>query len=393
VQYISREGAGLLVRPFVFLFVVAALLGAACSRAGSPFTVSLVSITDSRSVVRVTGLSGEELAAIEAKPMSDIDWSRVLSVRVSGARPDTPSVQGRYRVNGDAVEFTPLFSFDAGRKYTVVFDSSRLPKPRVVPLLVTTVSLPAIERKPSTTVVRMLPTAGVLPENLLRVYLEFSEPMSRGSGRDYITLLDETGQEVKDAFLALDVELWSADYRRYTVLFDPGRVKRGILPNELFGRALTPGKKFTIQVDQKWRDGHGQPLAAPFSKTFQVGPADLAPMQLADWKLEMPKAGTTNPLVVNFPKPIDHGLLERSLGIDRRGGGPVNGQISIGAQERSWSFQPLDRWRAGQYVLVVMSNLEDPAGNRIGKPFDIDKFDRIDRSPEPDRFAVPFEVR
>jgi hypothetical protein len=369
------------------------VLVSSCSRQGSPFTVSLVSITDSRSVVRVTGLSSEELAAIEAKPMNDVEWGRVLSVRVSGARPDTPSVSGRHRVNGGAIEFSPAFPFDAGRKYDVVFDASRLPKPRVVPLVVTTVGLPAIERTPSTTIVRMLPTTGVLPENLLRVYLEFSAPMSRESGRDFIKLLDDKGQEVKDAFLSLDVEFWSSDYRRYTLLFDPGRVKRGILPNELFGRALTPGKRFTIQVDPRWRDGNGQPLAAPFSRSFQVAPADLAPMQLADWKIEMPKAGTNAPLVVTFPKPLDHGLLQRSLGVDRRGGGPVNGEGTIGAEERSWSFAPLDRWRAGQYVLVVMSNLEDPSGNRIGKPFDIDKFDQIDRSPEPDRFAVPFEVR
>jgi hypothetical protein len=341
----------------------------------------------------VTGLSTGELDALADAQFQGAEWVRVLSVRVAGSKPDTPVMLGRYRVNGDALEFTPMFPLDPGRKYDVVFDASRMPKRRVVPLVVATVGLPAIERTPSTTVVRMLPTADVLPENLLRVYLEFSAPMSRESGRNFITLLDENGQEVKDAFLAIDVEFWSLDYKRYTLLFDPGRVKRGILPNELYGRALTPGKRFTIQVDPKWRDGNGQPLAAPFKRTFLVGPADMAPMQLADWKLQMPKPLTRAPLVVSFSKPLDHGLLQRSVGVDRRGGNSVAGDIAIGPSERTWTFTPRDPWRPGPYVLVVMANLEDPAGNRIGQPFDVDSFDRIDKSPEPDRYAVPFEVR
>ena len=110
----------------------------------------------------------------------------------------------------------------------------------------------------------MLPTVDTLPENLLRVYLEFSAPMAREHGRDFLKLLDEKGQEVTDAFLALDVDFWSPDGRRYTVFFDPGRVKRGILPNDLFGRALVPGHRFTIAVDPRWRDANGQPLASPF---------------------------------------------------------------------------------------------------------------------------------
>jgi hypothetical protein len=36
--------------------------------------------------------------------------------------------------------------------------------------------------------------------------------------------------------------------------------------------------------------------------------------------------------------------------------------------------------------------LEDLAGNRIGRAFEVDQFDRSDRSPEPERTAIPFMV-
>lgn len=56
-------------------------------------------------------------------------------------------------------------------------------------------------------------------------------------------ILDEQGREIEDPFLPLDTELWSHDATRFTVLFDPGRVKRGILPNVEMGRALYPGRR------------------------------------------------------------------------------------------------------------------------------------------------------
>jgi hypothetical protein len=37
--------------------------------------------------------------------------------------------------------------------------------------------------------------------------------------------------------------------------------------------------------------------------------------------------------------------------------------------------------------------LEDLAGNRIGRAFEVDNFDRTDDSPEPERTLIPFVVR
>ena len=65
---------------------------------------------------------------------------------------------------------------------------------------------------------------------MLRFYIHFSAPMSATTSFDYVHLIDETGEEVTEAFLALDTDLWNSDYTRCTIFFDPGRVKRGVGP-------------------------------------------------------------------------------------------------------------------------------------------------------------------
>ena len=55
------------------------------------------------------------------------------------------------------------------------------------------------------------PSRAMLPENLLRLYIHFSAPMSRGEAYRRIRLLDATGKPVDDPFLELDEELWSRD--------------------------------------------------------------------------------------------------------------------------------------------------------------------------------------
>jgi hypothetical protein len=164
------------------------------------------------------------------------------------------------------------------------------------------------------------------------------------------------------------------------------------MPNDLFGRALKRGHKYTVVVDPKWRDADGQPLAASFRRTFSVGPADMSPIETASWHLQPPATATRNPVTVSFPKPLDHGLLQRALGV-RRASTTVNGEIGIGADERQWTFTPGEPWQPGRYDLIVLSILEDPMGNRIGRPFDIDTFVRIDRASIPDTVSLGFQVR
>ena len=55
------------------------------------------------------------------------------------------------------------------------------------------VRLPAVATEPTTVVTALHPSAEVVPENLLRVYIEFSAPMGNGAGLDFVKLVELSG--------------------------------------------------------------------------------------------------------------------------------------------------------------------------------------------------------
>ena len=216
--------------------------------------------------------------------------------------------------------------------------------------------------------------------------------MGRKSGVDYITLLDHAGKEIPGAVLPLEYEFWSPDHKRFTVFFDPGRVKKGILPNREMGRPLEVGRSVTLVISHEWPDEHGLPLKEDFRRTLRVGPTDLEPLDTAHWRIQPPPAGGRNGLVVTFPEPLDHGLLMRALGVTRDGK-EVDGEITVDELETRWTFTPKEPWRGGSYQLLALDILEDVAGNQIGRAFEVDNFDTVDKGPNPQTITIPFIVK
>ncbi len=326
-----------------------------------------VSLVDGQ--IEIVGLTTEAMEAGAAR------------VRVSVA-PDAPSILGEYRVDGERLYFQPMFPFDPGREYIVRVDGGGEP-------FVATVALPARDLVPTTTVEHIYPSTQTLPENQLKLYIHFSAPMAGGDGLRFVKLVDANGEEVVDPFLPLGDAFWDRDHRRYTVFFDPGRVKRGILPNEAMGRPILEEQRYTLAVDPAWRDAEGLPLVEPFRKEFTAGPPDETPIDPKTWTLETPRTGTREPLIVDFLEPLDRAVLVRTLAVEN-----VEGEIEISRDETRWSLTPNEPWHAGTYHLVALTILEDLAGNQIGKPFEVDIFERVD-SPDdsPETHVVPFVVR
>ena len=106
---------------------------------------------------------------------------------------------------------------------------------------------------------------------------------------------------------------------------------------------LHSGEGVTIVVKKDWPDAHGVPLAAEFRHRYRVGPADQRALQTADWRIAAPPWGTREPLTITFPKPLDYGLLQRSLTVTR-GSRTLVGDSSIGAGETRWEFVPRTEW-------------------------------------------------
>ena len=369
------------------------VIATACGRAPGPSNPAIrLNTSQAAAYVEVTGLSSDALDAIEGGSYSREQWADLLRVSVDA---DGPAMLGRYSVADEALRFEPAFPLDPGRQYQVRFDLARVrssPGVPGTPALEATVGLPASDRAPTTVVTRVFPTGDVVPENVLRMYIEFSAPMGRRSGLDYMKLVDDGGKEIEGAFLPLDYEFWSPDHRRFTVFFDPGRVKDGILPNREMGRALHPGRTVTLVISPEWRDEHGQPLKEGFRRVFRVGPPDTQPLDPSSWRIQPPIAGTRGGVVVTFPEPLDHGLLMRALGI-RRGGTAVEGEIVVEPGETRWTFVPANPWPAGDHELLALEILEDLAGNEIGRAFEVDNFDTVDKTPNPQTITLPFHIR
>jgi hypothetical protein len=357
-----------------------------------PLDVSLVSEVKAPALIRVTGLSSGELAQLRSAVRTDEEWRALLVAKVAGT--DVP-ILGRYEATGTALDFRPSFPLDPGRAYAVRFDPARLPDPRDAPVVQKTLALAAPERTPSTVVSAIYPASNTWPENLLRFYVHFSAPMSRESALGFVRLVDETGREVPDALLELDVDFWSPDHTRYTVFFDPGRVKRGLRPNLELGRALKAGRRYAIEVQPGWRDAQGQPLKAASRHEFLAGPPVEQALALGDWRIQPPPAATRDPLTVTFPWMLDNALLQRAVGVARRGEtAPLAGEIRVEPGETRWRFVPSQPWQPGAHDLVVLTLLEDPSGNKVGRAFEeVRMFVPPRTEPVPERLTLPFEIR
>jgi hypothetical protein len=159
---------------------------------------------------------------------------------------------------------------------------------------------------------------------------------------------------------------------RLTLFIDPGRIKREVKPLEDIGPALVAGQRYTLQVDAALRDGTGTPLREGFHKTFRVSPPDREPVSLADWKITPPKSGTRGELSLRFPKPMDHALALRVIGVADAAGRLWEGKSTMADHEMRWVFTPLKTWTAGTYQLQVRNIIEDLAGNNPGKAFEED---------------------
>jgi hypothetical protein len=217
--------------------------------------------------------------------------------------------------------------------------------------------------------------------------------MARGAGYRHIELRDPDGAVVEVPFLELIEELWDPTGQRFTLFFDPGRIKRGLVSQQQLGIAMQEGKRYTLSIDKGWKDAKGNPLAADFQKVFTVGPPDRLPIDIRAWKANEPAAGTRNPLTLVFPEPMDHAILQRDLDVVDAAGAVIEGGVSIGVEEKSWIFTPDAAWKRGSYSIRLGTAIADLSGNMINRAFEIDVFDKVDDALLHSKYDFPFTVK
>jgi hypothetical protein len=307
-------------------------------------------------------------------------------------------VLGTYSADGSVVRFSPRYPLETNLDHIarIEFESLR----RLLGLsgdpasdFEARIALRR-ERPEPTTVVSAIFPLGDVPENLLRFYLHFSAPMSRGGVYEHVFLIDSNGARVEKAFLELEPELWDSEAHRLTLLFDPGRIKRGLKPRSDLGSALRAGQHYSLVIGQSIEDAQGRPLAAPGAKAFTVQDVDRVSPNTNQWTTRLPKVGSRDSLVITLDESVDHALLHRMLSVVDGNEEYVSGEVFVGDGEKRWLFIPDDMWRAGAFSLQADVRLEDRAGNRLDRLFDQEIDDQKEGRASPGPFIlVPFVVK
>ena len=292
------------------------------------------------------------------------------------------AILGNYSIETHNITFTPLIPFTRGLEYEVRLRNARIGAFEV----------PLADAADAPKLLDIFPSQDTLPENLLKIYLHFSQPMREGKSNDYVFLIKNDSDTVRGAFLNLQPELWNEDRTVLTLWLDPGRIKRDLHPNTQLGAPLQKNGRYRIVVSPAWKDQQGTPLPQRYTKSFVTIQRDSLSPVPGDWRLVPPGGGTLQPLKVEFRESLDHSLIAESLIIGDENGKAIRGKWEVGEEEKSVYFTPAENWQAGHYALNARTILEDLAGNNLNRPFDRDVTRKGTEARSEEFVRVPFVI-
>jgi hypothetical protein len=328
--------------------------------------------------LRITGLAAET---------RDRDLAVLPGEAASATHGAMQPMAGGFVRSAEGVDFVPRFPFLEGRAYSLVI----APCTAFPAGCVLTLRREARAVAPSPAVAAVHPDVEVAPLNLLKLYVRFSEPMAEGAARRGVRVEDtRTGEPLDGVFLDMDPELWDPERRRLTLLLDPGRIKRGLVPHEEAGYPLSEGAVIRLTIGAPFRSASDAPLAAVFSRTYAVGAALRRPISTDDWRLDAPDEGSIAPLRLEFDRPLDHAMLEHAFQVLDAEGAAVAGVGATLPGEMGWAFHPAAAWRGGPHRLIVDARLEDLAGNSLRRVFDRDLACEGDLGVQTDEVTLSF---
>ena len=277
-------------------------------------------------------------------------------------------VAGRYRrVSAHELSFKPAFDFVEDREYTIRVNPRVTGSESHLHEFVV-VSSGSINTQPK--VLSVYPNVAEIPDNTLRFYIYFSQPMKPHVSVRFIELRDAEGLPDEAAFMTFKQELWSEDRKRLTLLLDPGRIKRGVAQNLSLGPALQAGRNYSIVVNKGWPDARGTRTTHDFVKKYRVIKSlDTLPATAA-WQVVVPSRGTREPLELLPDRTFDHVLFPDAISVLTSAGEVVAGSVAFNSVGNHWQFVPQNEWEIDEVVVSVDASLEDIAGNNFNELFD-----------------------
>jgi hypothetical protein len=300
---------------------------------------------------------------------------RNLKISVRGS---DYGVLGSTSFEQDIVIFTPAVHFERGLTYNIFFGSDSISS--------FTIPLDTAIEPPR--VVASYPSCDTVPENLLKIYLSFSQSMMEGRSSLYVRLFDSTtGDTVDGAFLDLQPELWNEDQTVLSLWFDPGRIKQDLIPNKELGAVLAKGHRYRLVVLPGWRSKGGLKVDASYTRDLTTRVRDSAKPDVTQWSVEV-----TDQVIIRTNESLDWSLLPACISVHSEAQ-EVKGTIAIEDCERRIVFTPNDKLTAGTYHIGIESRLEDLAGNNLNRLFETDITDAGQISGNKPFYRLTFVVR
>jgi hypothetical protein len=214
------------------------------------------------------------------------------------------------------------------------------------------------------------PSAPVLPQNLLRMHVFFSEPPFVDSLMQAVRLLDGHGGVVAHPFLDLQEGLWDASATRLTLMLHPGRIKSGLASRLSQGPAIEQGQRYRLVMDLGLLFGPSMAEAGWHTHEFSVGPALETAIDHTAWSIGQPLAGTRQPLHLSFGRALDRLSLDRAFALNTTAGRHLRFGQHVSKSERGVVLTPQQPWPPGVLRIDVATDLEDVAGNRVAQAFE-----------------------
>ena len=381
---------------------LAALVLAACCAgsvrvAAPPASAQLADRTRSTS----PGLRAGTLAALSTGgSWTDTDWQALLRVSVKERFGEStpPAVAGKYSIADGAIRFTPMFPFDEGRQYDVVLDAGRLPAVadtvpwRTQQLTAVVGTAGGRPRSPSTVVTHIYPSGDVsagqsaphVPAFLgadglaERLRLRHAARRSRAGSR----------RRVPSARRGL---LERRSHPLHGVLRSGSRQARH--PAEPADGPGARGREAATRWSSNGSGGTGTGCRSRKSSDTSFRPARRSSGRstMAAWKVTTAGGGDARAGGGDVSRlrwiMACCGEHSASRGAARVARSRARSRIED--SETRWLFTPRDAWLAGDYDFVAFAFLEDLAGNRVGRAFEVDNFERTDitsrtRAADPD---------
>lgn len=331
--------------------------------------------------VHIEQVDYEYERAVSVTFTSEMDVERI---RVFVGEESQTSVIGVIVSLKEAHNFTPVVPFTPGQTYTLRKKNTEVLATFTIPERVGTeaVELLAIHPKLDT-----------VPENLLKMYFEFAQPMQEvGNALDFITVTNETDSLETQPFLRLESELWNRERTLLTLWLDPGRIKTNLIPNREKGLPLTVGKRYVVAVDSSWNSREGIPLEKKYIKIIAVGPRDDVKPDINSWKVKLQDAAVGKKLHIDFGEPMDAFLSKETIRVYDANAAEVKGEFKLKNNGSSLVFTPLKDFVTGNYEISIQSRLEDLAGNNLNHLFDTNLKKDSNRKTPKAVFSIPFEV-